>query len=140
MSTAAALLVALLAMATGIERPVDPGLTAIAERRVLEVQADFSHAGAAPGATEVIAWNVGQVDPVAHVVEQWRGSPDHWSLLTDPAFDAIGCAVDVAGDRTYAVCVLAASTAVPTPQPEPEPAAADEPAVTMLPDAAMAAP
>ena len=119
-----ALLLALLLAATGIDRAVDPELTAIAERRAVEIQADFSHADADPCCAEVIAWNSGAADPVAHVVDQWRGSPPHWAILTDPSYGAIGCAVSTGGARTYAVCVLAAAA---TEQPAPAAPAEAEP-------------
>lgn len=134
--SAVTLLLALLVMATGLDRTVDPGLTAIAERRVVEIQADFSHIGYDPCCAEVIAWNAGQADPVARLVEQWRGSSAHWTILTDPSYPAIGCAVAIAGERTYGVCILGAPAgAGVTTEPAPPPSAP-----AGLPDTAMAAP
>jgi hypothetical protein len=133
--SAVALLLALLVSLTGIDRTVDPGLTAIAERRVGEITAEFSHNGADPCCVEVLAWNSGFADPVTHLVEQWQGSPQHWAILTDPGYTAIGCAIAFVENRAYAACVLnGTGVAVPTaPAPAPTPAPA-------LPDTAMAAP
>jgi hypothetical protein len=133
--SAVALLLALIVSLTGIDRTVDPGLTAIAERRVVEITTEFSHAGADPCCAEVLAWNSGFADPVTHLVEQWQGSPQHWAILTDPSYTAIGCAVAFVQNRAYAACVLnGTGVAVPpAPAPAPMPAPA-------LPDTAMAAP
>jgi hypothetical protein len=136
--SAVALLLALLVSMTGIDRTVDPGLTSIAERRVVEIATEFSHDGADPCCVEVLAWNSGFADPITHIVDQWQGSPQHWAILTDPSYTAIGCAVAFVQNRAYAACVLnesgvavSADPAPATPAPTPAPA---------LPDTSMSAP
>jgi hypothetical protein len=132
--SAVALLLALLVSLTGIDRTVDPNLTAIAERRVVEIQTEFSHDGMDPCCAEVLAWNSGYADPVTHLVEQWQGSPVHWAILTDPSYTAIGCAVAFVENRAYAACALAGGgqpATAPSPPPPPPPG---------LPDTAMEAP
>jgi hypothetical protein len=151
---AVALLLALLVSLTGIDRTVDPGLTAIAERRVVEISACpdvlepdpatgelvlvpgpcWSHDGSDPCCNEVLAFNSGYADPVTHLAEQWQGSPVHWAILTDPGYTAIGCAVAFVENRAYAACVLAGGgqpATAPSPPPPPPPG---------LPDTAMEAP
>jgi hypothetical protein len=132
--SAVALLLALLVSMTGIDRTVDPGLTAIAERRVVEIQTAFTHAGSDPCCAEVLVWNSGFADPVTHFVEQWQGSPTHWAILTDPSYTAIGCAVAFVENRAYAACVLSRASVTPTPAPS------SEPPPVLLPDTSMAAP
>lgn len=135
-----ALLLALVVAATGISRPVDPALTAIAESRVVEIQTDFSHAGADPCCPlEVLAWESGHDDPLAYLVEKWRQSPPHWSILSDPTLTRIGCAAASTSDgRTFAVCVLAGPAAgAPTTASPPATVA---PPVPTLPDTATEAP
>jgi hypothetical protein len=105
-----AALLALIAAASGIERTVDPALTAIAERRVVEAQADWRHAGSH------LAWSVevllqqdpGAPDPPALAVEGWRSSPGHWAVLTDRRLTRIGCAAaTTAAGAWYFACILA---------------------------------
>ena len=114
----AALLLALLVAATGISRPVDADLTAIAEQRVIEIQAPdgFDHDLARSDTAEVLAWNRGMDDPLAGFVDGWRNSPTHWAILSDPAWSHIGCAVAIGGDdRYYAACVLSSAARPPAP-------------------------
>jgi hypothetical protein len=142
--SAVALLLALIVSMTGIDRTVDPGLTAIAERRVVEITAEFSHVGMDPCCAEVLAWNSGYADPVTHLVEQWQGSPVHWAILTDPGYTAIGCAVAFVENRAYAACVLAIEPGLngggaQDPSSAPSTSATPPPAPA-LPDTAMGAP
>lgn len=146
MTSPVAVLLVLIVSLTGIDRTVDPTLTAIAERRVVEIQTDFSHDGMDPCCAEVLAWNSGHPDPVARLVEQWQGSPLHWSILADPSYTAIGCAVALVENRAYGACVLAAIDAGPNsggeaPSPSSAPStSATSPPVPLLPNTAMAAP
>lgn len=116
-----ALLLALIAALTGIPRNVDADLTAIAERRVIEVSCGdscFNHDGAVPGLAEVLAWNLDFEDPATHAVEQWQGSPEHWAILTDPSYGSIGCGHTHAADgRDYWACVLAPGPYVAPTEP-----------------------
>jgi hypothetical protein len=118
---------------------MDPSLTAIADERVVEIQSDFSHNGWYSGTAEVIAWNSGSPDPAAHALGQWRDSPPHWAILTDPSLTRIGCAHAHADGRDWFVCVLANGTVTTAPQPTPQPSVEPEPepVVEVLPDAAM---
>ena len=119
-----AILLSLIVAATGIPREADPSLTAIAQRRAVEIQTDFSHNGHPAGLAEIIAWN-NSPDPAGTVLEQWRGSPPHWGILTDPRYGAIGCGHSMSPDgRHWFACVLAAGPSVeviPTPVPAPSP-------------------
>lgn len=94
-----AALLALITATTGIDRPVDATLQMDAERRVIEIQESFSHDGLR--FTEILAWNSGSNDPVASVMRQWRESPPHWAILSDPANTRIGCAVATTGVDVY---------------------------------------
>ncbi len=135
-----ALLLSLILAATGIPRSVDADLTAIAERRVIEVQSNWSHDGWVPGTGEVIAWNIDYPDPAAHAVEQWQGSAPHWAILTDLSYTRIGCAhtVGIEG-RDFFVCVLSGGpVAAPAPPVAPTPTPA--PPIVLLPNTAMEAP
>lgn len=109
------LLLSLILAVTGVGRTVDPGLTAIAERRAAETATDatFNHSGMDPCCAEVLAWNLGTDDPARHAVEQWQGSPAHWAILTDPSLTRIGCGVARGPDGRYEfACVLASGLAV----------------------------
>ena len=110
MTNLVALLLSLIVAATGITRAVDPGLTAIAEQRAVEVSCDgcFTHAGARGGTWEVLAWNGGYPGDAAAVVafEGWRGSPDHWRTLAEPSLTRIGCGHHHVAERHYFACVL----------------------------------
>lgn len=134
--------------AVTIEHAPDNRLHDIAHQRAVEIVTDFSHAAIRPGTAEVLAWNFGQPDPAAHVVQQWLTSPVHLAILTDPAYTLMGCATHTVGGALYAACVLATSLTpvsselVPTPNDTaPAPPAGTEPVPTppvlMLPDAAM---
>lgn len=108
----------------------------IAHQRAVEIATDFSHRGQRSGVAEVLAFNQGFADPVAHVVDQWLGSPDHNAILSDPAYTQIGCGSFTAADGTYyAACVLRA-TPVETPAQRPLPTPAPDP-VTVLPNTAV---
>lgn len=126
-----ALLLLLISTATGIDRDVDPSLTTIAERRVVEVQTDWSHNGKPSDVAEVLAWNSGYSDPAAEAVSQWRASPDHWAILTNRTYTRIGCASAVLIEKTYFVCELA----WPKPGATPAGIVPGTPS-TILPDAA----
>jgi len=136
------LLLTLLLQLTGINRTVDPGLTAIAEVRVQEIQTDFSHAGQRC-CWEILAWNYGRATQEAstlRAVEQWRASSVHWGILVDPSLTRIGCAVAFNGTEGRFVCILDRGTTgapAPTlPAPPSEPAGS-EPVISTLPDAAL---
>lgn len=126
------LLLALLVALTGIDRPADAQLTALAEVRVVEVQSVWGHRyldelndGSWAGWGEVMAYNAGFDDPAAHAAEQWQGSPEHWAILSDPAYTRIGCAADQAGARWYFVCIVGRPSSVavaPPPPSKPPPA------------------
>jgi hypothetical protein len=90
-------------------RTVDEGLHSIAHQRVAEMSACgcIDHDGRRPGTAEVLGWNVGVADPVAHVVSQWIGSPTHHAILADHAMGRIGCAEGVASGTHWFACVLA---------------------------------
>lgn len=126
------LLLSALLVATGIARGVDVELTAIAERRVVEIQSNFSHDGMDPRYYEVLAYN--EAGP-ERAVQQWVGSPSHAAIIFNPDLTRIGCAIDVdnTGLMWYA-CVLTTAPA----QAPPAPAAPESEApVVMLPDTAM---
>jgi len=115
------LLLALLALTTGIDRNIDPDLTTIAEARVIEIQSDWSHAGIRPGTWEVLAFN-SSADPATSAIQQWQGSPTHWEILSNPSLTHIGCAADQADLTWYFACVLdtePAPTTLPDPTPTP---------------------
>lgn len=114
------LLLSLILSVTGIERTVDPAMTAEAERRVEMIQSDFSHNGITT--PEVLAWNSGYPDGTTateRAVQQWRESPVHWEILTDPSLTRIGCAIDQVGERWYFVCALAQGGATQSAEPAP---------------------
>lgn len=121
------LLLALLTTLTGIPRTVDADLSAIAQRRAVEISCEgcFSHAGwiyGRDGEAEVIAWNR-DADPVTRLALQWQGSPPHWAILTDPNLRYWGCAVAQADGATFGVCLFRSGPAVTTePITKPGPA------------------
>lgn len=145
------LLLSLILALTGIERTIDPAMTAEAQRRVEMIQTDFSHDGLTTW--EVLAWNTWPDAETAtrRTAEQWRGSPSHWAILTDRSLTRIGCAMTQAaapdnnGTAWYFVCALAQGSApassVPPAPPAPAPTAVPEPPSSeprvMLPDTAM---
>ena len=148
-----ALLLSLLVAATGIPRTVDPDLTALAEKRAVEITTVYSHRylqelnnGKWLLWAEVIGYNGGFDDPVAAIVDGWMASPEHAAILTDRRFSHIGCGATQAATRWYFACILAdsAGTAVVPPEPPvPAPTPPDvrpsvPPAVTTLPDTAVA--
>lgn len=128
-----ALLLLLISTATGIDRTVDPSLTAIAERRVVEIQTDYSHNGKPSYTAEVLVWNSGYTDPVAEALIQWQASPDHWAILTNRAYTRIGCATAALVEKTYFACEL--TPGVPGATAAPAPVVPGTPP-TVLPDAA----
>jgi hypothetical protein len=114
------ILLALLVTLTGIPRTVDPELSAIAQRRAVEISCEgcFSHAGwvyGRDGEAEIIAWNISP-DPATTLAYQWQGSPPHWAILTDPKFDRIGCGIHQVGVEFYGACIFGTGSA-PTPAP-----------------------
>ena len=132
------ILLSLILAATGVAREADPELSALAEARAEQVVTNFSHDGQ-PCCWEVLAWNAGSPDPVGRAVEQWRGSPTHWAILSDPTLTRIGCGHAQSGDAHYFACLLdrgpARTDGQPpadnrTSSPAPEPVA--------LPDTSMA--
>lgn len=115
-------LLALLIAFTGIERPVDADLTAIARQRVVEIQSSFSHDGIRAGTAEVLGWNRGSDDPVRTVAVAWRESPTHWAILSDRYWYRIGCAHDrTSDDRHWFACVLAPAVTGPIAPPPSSP-------------------
>jgi hypothetical protein len=138
------LLLAILLTLTGIPRTVDAELTASAQRRVIEVQSDWSHGGwvyGQDGHAEIIAASY-DADPVMGLALAWQGSPPHWAILTDPQYDRIGCAIAQVADATYGVCLFRSGTApAPTPVRAPTaPAPSTEPPPILLPNTALEAP
>lgn len=147
------LLLSLIVAFTGIDRTVDPGLTSIAQARAAATDTDatFNHSGSHPGTAEVLSWNLNQPDPARRAAEQWRNSPGHWAILTDPSFTHIGCGHHVGPDgRHVFACVLIRSAVEPevaTRSPKPTSAGStpaggantsvDQPPVVALPDTAM---
>jgi len=117
-----ALLAALIALTTGIPRTVDADLVALAETRAAETTVTYAHRdlleldnGRWQAWSEVLAVDPGTLDPAAGLVQQWMGSPNHRAILTDPRYDAIGCAVSPSGEWLYAVCVFGDSAVTPPP-------------------------
>src|SRR5688500_20157108 len=99
------LLLAILLTLTGIPRAVDAELSASAQRRVIEVQSDWSHGGwdyGQDGHAEIIAASY-DADPVMGLALAWQGSPPHWAILTDPKSARIGCALPHVGTAFYPV-------------------------------------
>jgi hypothetical protein len=90
-------------------RTVDPGLHDIAHARVAELAAtgELSHDRMRPGTAEVLAFNEGAANPVAHAVGQWIGSSFHRGILSDGSYGRIGCAELVADGTHWFACVLA---------------------------------
>ena len=82
------------------------------------------------GTAEVLAWNLGEANPVADAVGKWIGSPTHNAILSDRQYGRIGCAERIVGATHWFACVLAAG---------PLPAQAAAPPV-VLPDTAMSGP
>ena len=91
-------------------RFVDEGLQAIAHERVAELRACncLEHAGMRPGTAEVLYTVTLGTDPIGSALRSWAGSPVHNGILSDRSYGRIGCAVTVAGDTHWVVCVLAA--------------------------------
>lgn len=144
-------LLSLILAATGITRTVAPDLTVIAEQRAAEVSTDatFSHDLMRGGTAEVLAWNSGAADPAASALRQWRDSPVHWAILTDPSLVRIGCGHATGQDgRDVFACVLdwggspQTQAIVPAPPAEipPTQAPTTQPPLTPLPDTALPPP
>lgn len=138
------LLLQLIVQFTHIDRTVDPGLTQIAEQRVIEIQTDWSHDQKPPQTWEVLVWNQGFSDPVTEAMRQWQASPEHWAILTNPSLTRIGCAHALSPDqRDFFACELMTPTFVagtPTSSIVPAPTQTASPSSTelpSLPDAAM---
>ena len=89
----------------------------IAHQRAVEISSDFSHNGMRPGVAEVIAYNSGFPDPIAHLISQWQGSPPHDAILNDRNLTLIGCGTYFDGVTTWAACVLSASDTRPSSGP-----------------------
>lgn len=135
------LILSLILALTGIERTVDPAMTAEAERRAAMLPANFSHDGLTTW--EVLAWNEGAADPARSAVEGWRESPSHWDILTRRDLTRIGCAALESGGRWYFVCALAQGTDAPPPPPSlptPDAERPTTPPVLVLPNTSLSAP
>lgn len=139
-----ALLLALVVAATGIPRPVDAELTALAAARAAELTAsgEFEHRplieldnGRWDGWGEVIGLSTYD-DPLAGIVDDWMASPSHRAILANADFESIGCATAWSGERLFAVCVVADRRGAVAETPAPPVA----PPITMLPDTAVAVP
>src|SRR5687768_2196663 len=134
-------LLALLLALTGIPRVVDADLTAIAQRRAVEIscEACFSHAGwvyGRDGEAEIIAWNISP-DPVSTLAAQWQGSPPHWAILTDPKFDRWGCGIHQVGNATWGACIFGTGSApapISPPISQSQEVANSEPPPILLPN------
>jgi hypothetical protein len=143
-------LLALLIALTGIPRTADAELSAIAQRRAVEIQSDWSHnqwVYGRDGHAEIIAASY-DADPVMGLALAWQGSPPHWAILTDPKYDRIGCAIAQVDTAYYGVCLFRTGSA-PAPAPAPAPARAStsttpapsaEPPPILIPDTALEAP
>lgn len=140
------LLLSLILALTGIARDVDPGLTAIAERRAAETATDatFNHSGADPCCWEVLAWNDGYgslEESTRRAAVQWQGSATHWAILTNPALTRIGCGHATGPDgRENFACILDDAVEPVEAARSPKPTSAGStPAsgATLLPDTAM---
>jgi hypothetical protein len=90
---------------TGITRQVDAGLQARAVARSAQIQSVFGHCCINLNEGEVIAANRG-ADPAVVAVDQWRGSPPHWAILSAFRFDRIGCGGTFVGTNFFAVCLF----------------------------------
>jgi hypothetical protein len=91
-------------------RTVDADLHAIAHERVAEISACGScmdHNGMRSGTAEVLGYNAGFANPIAHMVDDWASSATHDGILSDRSYGRIGCAERVAGNEHWFVCVLA---------------------------------
>jgi hypothetical protein len=91
-------------------RTVDAELHAIAHERVQEISACGScmnHDGMRSGTAEVLGYNAGYADSIAHVVAAWASSPIHDGILSDRSYGRIGCAERVGGGEHWFACVLA---------------------------------
>jgi hypothetical protein len=91
-------------------RNIDAELHEIAHARVGEMSAagELGHDGMRPGTAEVVAWNLGQANPIGNAVSQWIDSPLHNAILSDRSYGRIGCAEAVVGGTHWFACVLAA--------------------------------
>lgn len=107
---------ALILSLTGIERTVDPGLTEIAERRVVEIQTDYRHTGCCVEVLVQCSLDICP-DPATYAAYAWRDSPDHWHLLTDPAYTQIGCAHSIGANGFHFFACVMGPVSLPTPQP-----------------------
>lgn len=115
------LLYSLIMTFTGLDRTVDPVLESHAQVRVIQIQSDFSHSIVPVGWGEVLAWDEGSLEPVEPVVQGWRSSPSHWTILSDPDYMRIGCAVASEQGKTWFACLLAVPMYLPeTPVPSPD--------------------
>lgn len=124
--------------AASLSRFEDAGLHAIAHERVTEISACagcLTHDLMRAGTAELLGVNAGIADPIAAVIGQWTGSPDHAAILVDPRWGRIGCAERTVGGEHYFACVLAAGPLPASTQPTAP--TADAPAVVVLPDTAM---
>lgn len=106
---------------TGISRTVNTYLQSVAAVRVMEIQAVFAHRPM----PELAQWHWGEViavnnasDYIAYAVNQWKGSPSHWTILSNPGYNHIGCAVDQNGTKFYAVCLFGKLGTVSQPPPQ----------------------
>lgn len=122
-----AILAALLIAVAAATQPriTSPGLAAVAQQRVIEIQTTFAHRSMPELAQwswgEVIAWNAGYTNPAQAAVNMWMASPAHRAVLTGN-YTHIGCAHDTAGERHYFVCILGnppAGGGVPPPPATP---------------------
>ncbi len=105
---------------TWFPRYDDADLHAIAHERASELAACecLDHDGMRSGTAEVIAFNQGYPDSLAHVVGQWRTSADHNAILGNRSYGRIGCA-EVADDDGvhWFACVLGFGELPPAPAP-----------------------
>lgn len=72
-------------------RTVDAGLHEIAHARVAEISAagGLEHGGMRSGTAEVLAWNMGEANPVGDAVSKWIDSPAHNAILSDASYGRI---------------------------------------------------
>jgi hypothetical protein len=121
-------------------RNVDAGLHEIAHARVGEISAagGLEHDGMRPGTAEVLAWNMGDANPVGNAVSDWIGSPTHNAILSNASYGRIGCAEAVVAETHWFACVLAEGPL--PPQAGSAPASGPQSQTFALPDTSMPAP
>lgn len=103
-------LLLLISSMTGIDRQRSDVLMNLAQQRSSEIVTNFNHRSLPELSTwnwgEIIGWNSGTSDPVTAIVNAWRNSPEHWKIMTDPAYQQVGCGLTISGIRYYFACIF----------------------------------